>query len=247
MSSNWHNFKQAYKMYYCLSDGAEFISDANMTAIKSGINNFMTNILVVDNYETDSQKDFYKNNFSCIGALFSFPENREFINSWSENIKFIGTGAIMTKNIKESKYNSEYSSDITVYKIQDNTERLQDYYDVFAKTKDISVEKAKIMLPEKKINKDGLFMYIAYYKGDPAGILAAVSIEGRVYSVDSGVKEEHRNEGILTALGEFGMQEGVEKGMSSYSALVTSPYTMKLIEKQKYSFEMPCDVWYNSQ
>lgn len=235
----WDKFKYAYEQYFCESDKSR-IDKKGYSLISSGINNYFFNYMFVDSENIKNINPMININFNM--AIFSLEQSRAVLESWSKksNIKFLGSGAIMTKNIEDDSYEKKQIEDVSVVNVQENSKYIEDYIKVMSKVKKVSEKDIK----EKFIkNNNNVYTYLGYFNGRPAGVLSAVIVDNSAISVDSAIIEDARSIGVLTALGEQALTDGIEKGIKSYSSIVTSPYTMKLVERQGYKFETICDVW----
>lgn len=238
--NTWNQFKYAYKEYYCHSSDSKINGGMGIYQCLSEINNYYFNYIFIDNYFSSNKNPLEDANKDLV--VLSFPEKRKNISQWSDKNKFLGTGAIMTKHSNTYK-SIEVSNDINLIKVHKDISYLNDYIVLLSQVKSINKENLSKMFNKDYIKSSNIHMYLAYLNDKPVGALAAVIIDNCAFSVDSAILEEHRNTKILTSLGEFAMQEGIENNISKYSCLVTSQYTMKLVEKQGYVFDMPCDVW----
>lgn len=237
----WEIFKQAYQEYYCHSNKSAINKNIGIDIYSSGINNYYFNYAFINNY-FNNKNDLLKS-INVDMAFFSFPEKRNEIYDWSSNVKFLGTGRIMTKILNKFDYSPIISDNFKIVKIKENIDCLNDYVLLLSKIKQCNQDELKNIFNEKYIISSNINMYLAYLNNIPIGALAACIVNDCAFSVDSAIIEEQRNTKVLTSLGEFALQDGIEQKISKYSCLVTSPYTMKLVEKQGYKYDMPCDVW----
>ena len=237
----WEIFKKAYKEYYCGSEQSTIKNGSGINLYLSGINNYYLNYAFIDNYFNN--KNNILNNINESMAIFSFPEKRKEISDSLTNKKFLGTGMIMTNNVYDFSYNPIISDNLRLIKVNENINYLTDYILILSKVKKCNRLELKKIFNKEYILSSNIQMYLAYLNNEPVGALAACIIDGCAFSVDSAIVEEQRNAKVLTSLGEFALQDGIEQKISKYSCLVTSPYTMKLVEKQGYKYDMPCDVW----
>lgn len=238
--NTWEIFKSAYRRYYCQSKKSIIKNNIGIDIYLSGIDNYYFNYAFIDNHFNNHDM---LNNLNQNMAIFSFPEKRENISMLLSKNNFLGTGAIMTKNLYEMPYNPQILDNIKIIKINQDMAYLNDYTTLLSKVKKCDKNKLEKIFNKEYIETSNIHMYLGYLGEEPVGALAACIIDDCAFSVDSAIIENHRNEKILTSLGEFAMQDGVEQNIKKYSCLVTSQYTMKLVEKQGYKYDMPCDVW----
>lgn len=235
-------FKYAYQKYFCNDKKSRLDIENRYSLMYSGVNNYFFNYMFIHN-DIQESNPFLNIDFDT--AIFSFNNSTKVMEYWSSksNLKFLGRGAIMTKTFHDDSYIKKEITDISVVQVKNNKKYLEDYFKVMSSVKNINEKEIKENFTIKINDNENIYVYLAYLNNEPVGTLSAIVIDDYAISVDSAIIENSRSVGVLTALGEKAMTDGINKGIKSYSSIVTSPYTMKLVERQGYKFETICDVW----
>jgi len=240
---SWKAFKDSVPLYLCQSKESLYLQNKNITIAKSGIDHFSCNYVVIENPNTEDQKEVVENNFTGDGLIFSLEENKKSIDSWAEDLgfKYVGRAALVNKRQEPVQTEKKYYDNIRIEKVS-NISSLKDYINVFAETRGITTDEASKMLTEEFLNPI-YFMYVAYYLDDPAGLFMAIRTGDGGITADVNVKERYRQSNLLKLLAEEAQNDAINHKAYDYSALVTSNFSYSVVIKHGYALEAYCDMW----
>ena len=240
---SWEAFKDALIIYLCQSEDSSYIQENGVFIAKSGINSHACNWIAIESQDPISQEEIVKNNFDCSGMIFGKQGCKQFIDTWAEKLgfKYAGRAPVVSKKQDIEDVVLKNYDNMRVERVFGGRE-LQDFFNVFAETRNISIVDAKKMFPNE-IDPIIHWLYVAYYLDRPAGIFTAVYTKNGGFIVDASVKENFRDSNVLTVLAERIAYDASNKGIFDYSAIVTSQFSYNVVNKHRYSIEEHCDVW----
>jgi hypothetical protein len=240
---SWKVFKDSVPLYLCQSKDSLYFQNKDIIIAKSGVNHFSCNYAIIENQNLKDQKSIIENNFSGDGLIFSLEENKNTINSWSEDLgfKYIGRAALVNKRQQPSQIEKKYYDNIRIEKVL-NVNLLKDYINVFAETREITIDEASKMFTEEFLNPI-YFMYVAYYLDDPAGIFMAIRTGEGGITADTDVKKRYRQSNVLKLLAEEAENDAMNHQAYDYSAVVSSDFAYNVVRRHGYVFEGYCEFW----
>jgi len=237
----WEKFKYASSVYFCQSDSAFVHKNNNYFLCKSPIDGYYFNNMFIENNIDINFNPFENIEFNL--CLISFTDSKEIIRKFSNRLYFLGTSALMTKNIGINNLNIQIPDDIEIFKVSDSYNYFYDYITVMSEVKKENILTLLGVFDDKKMKDSDIHVYLAYSLGKPIGYLSAVKINNSAFIIDSAIIEEERNKGVLTSLSQYAVKDSINYQISSYSSLVSSPYSMNIIKKLGFAYEMSCDIW----
>lgn len=234
----WDLFKKAYSVFLGAGENSSISSIAGTLSIRSGINNPSFNFFIVDNITNNLQKNIFMDNFQCDGFVASFTDSRSNIANWSDNLRFLGTGMLMTlasTNITPI----EVDNSITIKSIKNGGSVVNDHCMIIELVKGVKNYK---QIVEKNI--DDLYIYVAYINNSPVGTVIGIKIKDSVFILNTATISEYQNKGVLSALSNASI---LETNAKSYSGIVTSEYSQKVARSLGFKLEQPVDMWINKK
>lgn len=229
-------FKNAYKQYYCQGENSLYQEKNGFSILYSGINSIYHNYVFIDNIFKDIPLDL---NFDA--GVFSFLHNKEFVQNISNNISLFGSGGIVIKNTKDN-YQPLINNNIKIKSLQNNKNLLDEYILLVSLIRNIGKNNLYEIFNNNTMNENN-HIYLAYIDNKAIGFLGATIVDDYAFATESFVLDQYRNAGVLTALAEQAMFDGLEKNIYKYLCLISSQYSLKVAQKQGYKYQMPCNLW----
>lgn len=240
--NSWNILKLGYKEYFSDPEYFETIEENGVTLIKSKINSYYFNFCMINKNIGDFQKNIFLNNVDSPTFVLGMPGLKENINSFSKNLNFIGTGSIMRNVVLKKQYFPKIDNNMKTIIVEKKSKSFEDFCYIAAETKNLDFNLMKNVF-NKIVENNNIKMFVCYFDNEPSGILSAAVFQNYVVSVDSGIKENVRNSGVLTSMAEEAISHGINLGIKDYYCLVSSPYTYKVVKKQGYDNDMICELF----
>lgn len=226
--------KECYKKFLSSSKNGNFFEESNISFIKSGSSSRDMNVCIIDKISDFAyQKELFKNNFNVNGFMLSLPSSKFIVQNISDQILYCGKVGLMVSNGLVSDYKNN-----NIEKI--NSDRFDDFINFISNERKIEKEIIEDMVEK---NSNDMHIYLSYEDGSPIGAGYAIEHENNIFILDTIVKDEKRNAGILSAIGEISMNDATKNGISNFLSIVSSNYSQKVAEKMSYQEAMILDFW----
>jgi hypothetical protein len=241
--SAWEMLKKTTPMHLCLSKDATYIDKDGLYISKSGIDNYLFNMAIVENNDPEKQKDIMLKHFNCNGLIISREDAKESIDSWAFNnsIEYIGKYPLLIKEQKDTNVEYKKYDNITVKRVND-ADTFEKFFNIFTHAKDLTQEES-IKLFSKKVFDLNYFLYVAYYNNIPAGIVVMINVGDSIMITGMDVLEEFRQLNVLNALSEKCLSDAIQNNIYNYSALATSPFSYRVAVSHGYEINEYCHIW----
>lgn len=240
---SWQMLKKTTPMYLCLSNNSNKIENNNIFIYKNNISSILFNTAIIENNDAEMQQSIMSKYFNCGGVIIAKDENKASVDSWINKTKskYLGRFPLLNKIEKEKIVLDSIDPAITIKRVYaDNT--FEDFFNIYVKTKKINQQDA-IKLFSKKIFDQDYFLYIAYYKDTPAGIWSMIKTDDAIMIVDIEIVEEFRQLNVLKMLSSKAYSDAIDSKIYNYSALATSPFSLKVALSYGYNVEGYCHIW----
>lgn len=230
-------------MYLCSSNKSLHIEENGIYISKSGINNAIGNVAIIENTNTKEQLDVINKYFNCNGLILSKDNNKNSIDSWqtSRNIKYLGKSVLLKKEEKNYAVGIKEYENVVVERVK-NRKQFQDFFAIFTKVKKLKEEESVLMF-SKKMFSDNYFLYVAYYNNQPAGIWAMIKTDYSLMIVDILVLEEFRQLNVLKSMASVAYNDAIKNGIYNYFALATSQFSLNVAKDYGYLADEYIHLW----
>jgi hypothetical protein len=240
---SWQVFKDSLPIYLCQSPKSFYMEEEGIIIAKSGVNSVHCNFAIIEKGNSEKQKEIISKYFDCDGIIFSLKENRVAIDKWINSLGFKSyvTIPLMNKQQEQIYLLPKFYDNIKIERVF-NGKEYYDFINIFAETRNISLENAKEMFLNN-LPPSIYFNYVAYYLGEPAGIFIAINTKNGAIIADADVKKEFQNSGILKILSQKAFYDVVDNNILNYSVLPTSQFAYNVIMEYGFFIEQYCYSW----
>lgn len=228
-------------MYLCLSKNSEYVENNGIYLSKSGVNNTTCNVAIIENDDIEFQQDIISNYFNCNGIIIAKDSNKNSIDKWSKDIKYLGKSILLKKQETNTSAERITYSNITVEKVK-TEKQFEDFFVLFTKLKNLKPEESVTMFSKKMFQED-YFLYVAYYNGEAAGIWYMVKTLDSLMILDAFVLEKFRQLDILKAMASTAYGDAVQNKIYNYFAMVTSQFALNVALSYGYVLEDYAHLW----
>lgn len=230
--------KECYKKFLSSSVYGSYVEENSMSFIKSGSSSKDMNVCIIDKISNfNNQKQSFQENFNVNGFVLSIPSSRFMVQHVGDNLTHYGKVGIMRG--KGFASNNIFNN---IKRIDANNSN--DFVQFISQQRDI--ERQILLGIVDSVGSD-MHIYMAYENDEPIGAGYAIEHEKNIFILDTIVKDEKRNSGILSAIGEYSMSNATKSGISNFLSLVSSDYSQRVAEKMGYSEALILDFWINKE
>jgi N-acetylglutamate synthase-like GNAT family acetyltransferase len=212
----------------------------NIEIMKTNINNLSCNFCFINSSPSDQDIDFIKNKLNINAIILS----KEYFNLDIDGVSYISEIPLMKREEVPDFYKAPHYDNLEILNVKDYPGAIKDYVEIFAKVR--GMEKDDI---DKIFNYEGLkdnnHFFVAYLSENPAGFFHAINYGDSAFIMGTGVKNQYRNSGLLTAMAKSAKEYALNIGIYNFYALPTSEFSIRVMNDQGYKNIDSYHVWQN--
>lgn len=232
--------KKSFKEFTENFKGSSFHFRNNVQIMKSNINKISCNFCFLENEILDDDINFIKDKLDIDSIIIS----KKQFNLSLDNIYYIGEIPLMKREEIPDFYKAPHYDDIEILSVRDYPMIIKDYVEVFANIRGLEKDYVDSIFNYEGLKNNNHF-FVAYLSENPAGIFHAVSYEDNAFIVGTGVKNQYRNSGLLTAMAKYAKESALNLEIYDFYALPTSEFSVRVMNDQGYKMIDSYHIWQN--
>lgn len=236
---------KSFKEFSELFTSSSFHMRKNVSIMKTGIDHWSMNFCIINGDLEQADIDFIKNKFDVPGILLSAYQSDDRL--WSiESLKPGEEFPFMKREEVPDFYKAPFYDDIEVLSVSEYPMIFSDFISMFCQIRSLDEETVMNKINIDKLKNNHHF-FVAYMSDNPVGIFHAISDNEDAFIIESSVKENYRNTGVLNVMAKKAKEYALSRDLYNFYAIPTSEFSVKVMKEMGYYLIGTYHIWQNTK
>jgi hypothetical protein len=233
--------KDSFRQHISNFTGASFHIRKNVEIMKSGLDHYSCNFCFVGSELSSSDKDFIKDKLNTDAIIFSKHNIKDDLSDFKKNY-YLGKYPFMLRQEVPDFYKAPNYDDLEILSVEEYPMIIEDYIKIFSESRGMEKDVIKKSFSIERLKNNNHF-FVAYLSDNPAGIFYAISYGENAFVMETFIKDQYKNSGLLTAMAKAAKEYALKKNMINFYAIPTSEFSVKVMGEQGYKVIGSYHMW----